>query len=132
MGWAHKESRNRLRRNTTKHTAMAKPKPTKRNHSQVTRLQGLLESAREVSAQRAKEIDQLREWGRKSFFLLKAFADESNWKIEGTLTDDGQEIDRYVWVGGVVPEGSDGKPPTEMARYVTLEVEDGKEQGEDI
>ena len=80
------------------------PKVSKRQQTQVQRLQELLDSAREISAQRAKECEDLRKAGQQLWKTLKEFGNENNWKIEGTLTDDGNEIDRYVWKGTFVGE----------------------------
>src|SRR5690349_2574961 len=71
-----------------------------KRQTEAARLRERLESAMEVGEQRRLEINELRKAGQQVMEGLKQYAMEENWKIEGTLTDDGHEIDRYVWKQG--------------------------------
>ena len=72
--------------------------------SETARLKDLLNSAREIAEQRRLELIEVRRAAKQIWDGLMEFAREENWKIEGTLTDDGQEIDRYVWKAGDGPQ----------------------------
>lgn len=74
-----------------------------KRQSETARLKELLDSAREVGEQRRLELIEVRKAAKQIWDGLMEFAREENWKIEGTLTDDGQEIDRYVWKAGDGP-----------------------------
>ena len=71
-----------------------------KRQTEAARLKELLDSARELGEQRRLEINELRKAARQLMTGLQEYAKEENWKIEGTLTDDGHEIDRYVWKDG--------------------------------
>lgn len=63
-------------------------------------------SARRQSelAQLRHEVVELRSASRQLLQGLTEYARAENWKVEGTLTDDGNEIDRYVWKAGEGPK----------------------------
>ena len=75
-----------------------------KRQSETARLKELLDSAREVGEQRRLELIELRKAANQVWQGLVEYAKKDNWKIEGTLTDDGQEVDRYVWKAGEGPK----------------------------
>lgn len=71
---------------------------------------------KEEIAAKTQEITQLRHAARQLMAGLSEYAKVENWKQEGSLTDDGNEIDRYVWKEGAGPK---------LARYYLGLEEDG-------
>lgn len=69
---------------------MARPE---KRRSTLARLQDQLD-------ERTKECDQLRDAARQLMAGLNQYAKAENWKVEGTITDDGNEMDRHVWKDG--------------------------------
>lgn len=47
-----------------------------------------------------QEVNELRAAARQLMAGLTEYAKKENWKVEGTTTDDGNEIDRHVWKEG--------------------------------
>ena len=62
------------------------------------------------------EVAELRKAGQQLMAGVTEFARQENWKLEGTLTDDGQQLDRWVW--------KDGDPMKVARKYLGLDTEE--------
>ena len=58
------------------------------------------------------EVNDLRKAGQQLMAGVTEFARQENWKVEGTLTDDGTALDRWVW--------KEGDPIKVARRYLGL------------
>ena len=59
------------------------------------------------------EVNDLRKAGQQLMAGVTEFARQENWKLEGTLTDDGTALDRWVW--------KEGDPIKVARKYLGLE-----------